>query len=272
MGYIDYLNDFNLWLESNTLPGNAQLLFFRMLNVFNRARWPESVRLDTLRLMTLSDSKSEKTARAARDKLVEAGFIGYQRGKKGTPGRYTLIDADTKKEGKNSREIDHQSDLESAPENDHLFDRHIKKKTYTETKTNLSSGGGGKAPALEAGEAVIDFIVEHGDVLDAFLNMTGDVKAQAWKIANELFRTYANRRPTQADVAKVFSCTRADTGDGTVITFPESRVRLLAYAFQQSNGAGKPGDWRYIAGIMGQLHRRGLDSVDKAEDFDYARA
>ena len=97
MGYIDYLNDFNLWLESNTLPGNAQLLFFRMLNVFNRARWPESVRLDTLRLMTLSDSKSEKTARAARDKLVEAGFIGYQRGKKGTPGRYTLIDADTKK-------------------------------------------------------------------------------------------------------------------------------------------------------------------------------
>lgn len=91
MTYIDYLNTFNRWLESNTLPGNAQLLFFRFLNVFNRAGWPEQVQVDILRLMIMSDSKSEKTARTARDKLVEAGLIGYHKGKKGSSNSYFLL-------------------------------------------------------------------------------------------------------------------------------------------------------------------------------------
>lgn len=90
MKYLDYLNDFNRWLESNTLPGNAQLLYFRLLNVFNRAGWPEHVQVDTLRLMVFSDSKSEKTARLARDKLAECGLIRFEKGKKGVCTSYYL--------------------------------------------------------------------------------------------------------------------------------------------------------------------------------------
>ena len=53
MTYIDYLNDFNRWLESGNLPGGSQLMYFKLLNVFNRAGWPEYVQVDNLRMMLM---------------------------------------------------------------------------------------------------------------------------------------------------------------------------------------------------------------------------
>ena len=90
MTYIDYLNEFNRWLESNVLPGNAQLMFFKFLDVFNRAGWPEYVQVDNFRLTMMIDASAITTALRARDKLVEAGFLIYQKGKKGAPNRYSL--------------------------------------------------------------------------------------------------------------------------------------------------------------------------------------
>lgn len=92
MTYIDRLNQFNRWLESNALPGNAQLMYFKLLNVFNRAGWPESVQVDNQRLMIMTDIQAENTAIRARDKLVAAGLLRYEKGKKGQPNRYKLID------------------------------------------------------------------------------------------------------------------------------------------------------------------------------------
>lgn len=91
MTYIDRLNQFNRWLESNALPGNAQLMYFKLLNVFNRAGWPESVQVDTLRLMQMIGCQKEASYHA-RDKLVEAGFITYKKGSKGKPTKYFLSD------------------------------------------------------------------------------------------------------------------------------------------------------------------------------------
>lgn len=89
-GYIDYLNQFNLWLESNALPVNSQLMYFRLLNVFNRAGWPETVQVDNLRLRMMLDGQAETTVIRARDKLVTAGLLLYEKGKKGAPNRYAL--------------------------------------------------------------------------------------------------------------------------------------------------------------------------------------
>lgn len=90
MSYLDYLNAFNQWLEVNALPGNAQLLYFRLLNLFNRAGWPEYVQVDNLRLMLMTDSGSRPTAIRARDNLAAAGFITFEKGRKGCPGKYKL--------------------------------------------------------------------------------------------------------------------------------------------------------------------------------------
>lgn len=125
MTYIDYLNQFNQWLESNPLPGNAQLLYFRLLNVFNRAGWPKQVQVDTPRLMLMAGCQKDAAYRA-RDKLKDAGFITYKKGKKGAPTAYFLSDKTTKSE--------RESERESATENA----THIKTKTKTKKKTIFS--------------------------------------------------------------------------------------------------------------------------------------
>ena len=90
MTYIDYLNEFNRWLESGNLPGGSQLMYFKLLNVFNRAGWPEYVQVDNLRMMLMIGVESKQAVVRARDKLMEAGFIEFQKGKKGSPNRYYL--------------------------------------------------------------------------------------------------------------------------------------------------------------------------------------
>lgn len=91
MTYLDYLNDFHRWLESGTLPGSSQLMYFKLLNVFNRAGWPEYVRVDNLRMMVMIGVESKQAVIRARDRLVESGFIEFQKGKKGSPSRYYLV-------------------------------------------------------------------------------------------------------------------------------------------------------------------------------------
>ena len=91
MTYIDYLSDFARWLESGNLPGGSQLLYFKLLSVFNWAGWPEYVLVDNLRMMLMIGVDSILAVVRARDKLVETGFIEFQKGKKGSPNRYYLV-------------------------------------------------------------------------------------------------------------------------------------------------------------------------------------
>lgn len=122
MSYIDYLNRFNQWVESNDLPGNAQLLYFKLLGAFNRAGWPRYLRVDTLRLMLMADC-SKCAAYRAREKLCQAGFIGFQKGKKGAATLYFLSAGETESETGNETE----SETESETGNE----THIKTKTKT---------------------------------------------------------------------------------------------------------------------------------------------
>ena len=88
--YLDLLNSFHQWQKSNYLPGNARLLYYGLLAVFNEARWPEQVQIDNFRLMSMLDTRTERVAIAARDSLVAAGLIEYSRGKKRSPNTYRL--------------------------------------------------------------------------------------------------------------------------------------------------------------------------------------
>ena len=94
MTYIDYLNDFNRWIKSNFLPGSSRLLYYAILSVFNETGWPESIQVDNYRLMS----------------MVDAGFIGYIKGKKRSPNTYYLKKYTLQKVS----EIDSVSDSESV--------------------------------------------------------------------------------------------------------------------------------------------------------------
>ena len=182
MTYIDYLNDFNQWLETNALPASSQLMFYKLLYVFNRAGWPEYVGVDNLRLMLMTDTKSEKTVIRARDKLVEAGFITYKKGRKGTPNQYALC-----KKHCNNYSI---SDSVSAS----ISDSHIK--TKTKTKKLSPNGESGRArstrftpPTLEE---VTAYVRERGSSVDpqGFIDfyaskgwLVGKTPMKDWKAA-----------------------------------------------------------------------------------------
>lgn len=90
--YIEYLNRFNCWTENNDLPLCSVVLYYRMLDRFNRNGWPGNLRVDTLRLMMMSGCQSKGAAYRARDALAQAGFIRFERGSKGKPTTYFLSD------------------------------------------------------------------------------------------------------------------------------------------------------------------------------------
>ena len=90
MSYIDLINAFEKWLESNSLPVPSQLMFYKFLVFFNRAGWAAWVQVDNRRVMYAMQMTDEKTMIRHRDKLVNAGLIEYKRGKKGSPNSYHL--------------------------------------------------------------------------------------------------------------------------------------------------------------------------------------
>lgn len=153
MTYIDYLNDFNQWLETNALPASSQLMYYKLLHVFNRAGWPEDVGVDNLRMMLMLDGAAKTTVIKAREKLIAAGFIDYKKGRKGVPNRYVLslrYKNDTVYATENATENATVYATKSTTENA----THIKTKTKTKTKNNPP-----KAPQLEEwgfGEVLAD--------------------------------------------------------------------------------------------------------------------
>ncbi len=133
MSYVERLNAFNQWLECNYLPGNAQLMFYKLLYVFNRAGWPEMVRIDANRLMLMIDAETKKTVYRARDKLVEAGWITYEKGKKGSPTIFRLVD--TQIRCNHYTKNDTKNDTKSDTKNDTKSDTHIKTKDLEKENT-----------------------------------------------------------------------------------------------------------------------------------------
>lgn len=138
MAYIDYLNGFNQWLESGTLPIHSQLLYFKLLNVFNRAGWPEYVQVDNLRLMIMAGVTTEKTVIRARDALIDAGFISYQKGRKGVPGKYALNKIHCNYYSVSDSVSDSISDSINDSISDSTNDSHIKTKNKTKNKTKIN--------------------------------------------------------------------------------------------------------------------------------------
>ena len=82
---------FDRWLSKVYLPSASQLLWIKLFLLFNRSGWPEWIRVDNATLMAQVQIKREGTFIAVRDKLIQAGLIAYQRGRKGVPSRYKLL-------------------------------------------------------------------------------------------------------------------------------------------------------------------------------------
>ena len=90
MNYIAQINAFERWLETNYLPVPSQLLWYKLMNISNRAGWPEWIQVDNRRLMATMQINREATFIGVRDRLANAGLIEFQKGRKGFPNRYKI--------------------------------------------------------------------------------------------------------------------------------------------------------------------------------------
>ena len=161
MDYMREINAFERWLETNYLPCLSQLLWYRLMALCNRAGWPEWVIVDNCRLMGMIQSKREATAIAARDSLIDSGFIEFEKGKKGKPNRYKLLTCTFKNVVKSEvysvvntvvqsevQSVAQTADISSYPTDT----QYTKTKTKTNTERAFARKGARHAPdALKLG-------------------------------------------------------------------------------------------------------------------------
>lgn len=122
-------------------------------------------------------------------------------------------------------------------------------------------------------EAVENFLESRSLTLDAYIDMTDSIKAEAQQITESIFQKFTKRVPTQQDVVNVFAhtCKRSQVDGEWDISFNRDTIDLLLYSFEKSTMAGCPGNWNYINGCMDRLTQRGIKTLEDAEQFDYKR-
>ena len=90
MNYLRLIIGFEQWLETNYMPINSQLLWYKLVGLCNRSGWLEWFAVDNQRLMAVMQIRREATFIECRNKLIDAGLIDFKKGKKGSPNKYKI--------------------------------------------------------------------------------------------------------------------------------------------------------------------------------------
>lgn len=269
MDYISEIRAFFDWLQLNPIPADAQALWHMLIHVNNKC----AVCIDGMWYWLLEFTVPNKTLTSMlgfsrtqldrmRNTLIQRGRILYKKGCGNQAGTYQLIPFG---EHYVTQTVTHPVTQKVTQVRYKV--RPLNNNIYTDTSNSLLGGGDGAATS-EGERGVEDFAMEHYDRLDIFLSMTEEAKDEAGAVAEKLFSLYTNRKPTQADVARVFSHSRPLEGDSNSGAISYKRAKLLAKAFEVANLAGKPGDWRYIEGVLAKMYQRGQTTAEEADDFD----
>ncbi len=138
--YITQINAFHRFAETHFLPPNAQLLWFKLMDLCNMCGWQQWVQADTKRLMRWLDAKDARVAYRARDALVNAGLLAYQRGHKGCPNRYRLLFFSEDRFGENGTQSGTQNVPNPVPKPAHINrqDTDENRKDHTRVPAELS--------------------------------------------------------------------------------------------------------------------------------------
>lgn len=92
INYISELNAFNRWLATNYLPPKSQLLWYRMMALFNQSGWEEEIVADNTTLMQQVGEKREATfIYQIRKPLIDNGLLQLYKGRKGHPNKYRML-------------------------------------------------------------------------------------------------------------------------------------------------------------------------------------
>lgn len=92
INYIAELNAFNRWLATHYLPPKSQLLWYRIIALFNQSGWEEEIVADNPTLMQQVGDKREATfINQTRKPLLDNHLLVLYKGRKGHPNRYRML-------------------------------------------------------------------------------------------------------------------------------------------------------------------------------------
>ena len=89
--YIEEINAFEVWLETNYLAASSQLLWYKLMALCNKCGWAEWITVDNQRLMVYIQARTEKTLIAVRKNLIDSKLIEYKKGGKGCSNKYKML-------------------------------------------------------------------------------------------------------------------------------------------------------------------------------------
>ena len=93
MNLMGMVNGLNRMDDTNPFSTTAFLLAVKLIDLFNRLFWADSVAVDLNRMGVMAKCSSKATITRARDELVERGvLVIVRKGKKGTPTTYRMND------------------------------------------------------------------------------------------------------------------------------------------------------------------------------------
>lgn len=90
MNYIEQINLFNEYTRYHYLPANSQLIWYKLMHLFNESSWESEIHVDNYRLMGETSIKCERTLNKHREFLVRSGLIEYTPGSGHVPSTYKL--------------------------------------------------------------------------------------------------------------------------------------------------------------------------------------
>ena len=200
LNYILEINAFEQWTETHYLPIPSQLLWYKLMSICNKAGWSEWVTVGNQRLMATLQMSREASFIKARDELIKAGLIEYQKGKKGCPNKYRMVSFTFKNEVQSVVESVVQNVVKSEVQTE-VESVAIYKLKQNETKEKDANASKKKfaPPSLEEVEA---YCKERGNTVDAaqFIDfyaskgwLVGKVTMKDWKAA---VRTWERNRTT----------------------------------------------------------------------------
>lgn len=233
MNYILEINAFERRMKRQPLPTTAQLLWYKLMAFANRKHWPEWFSVDNDRLTTILGAGSDQTVRKARQQLIDAGLLIYEKGVKKKPGRYKLVS--------------------------------IAFQEYPDAAGSSDVYPANDRPGIEG--YLEDDYTRYFGYTEA---IGSEIKSVTQELL-DTFRP--GERATQRDELEVFHkiIDREGTGpESTVLTVSEEKKALLVYAFEQASLAGVV-NWRYINGIYRNMRMRDIKNVDQACDYDFDR-
>ena len=151
----------------------------------------------------------------------------------------------------------------------------ITRHDYLPTVDNHSFSGGGGDARAQAREEVNEFCQGRDLEPGVYFGMTGEIRDSVKAFTDALFAKFTTRRPTDADEAQVFQAIYESRQDGITggwqMSLSKDAKDLLMYAFEAAGAAGKPGDWKYIGGILEKLRQRNIRTLAEAEEYDINR-